>query len=241
MEKKRINKYIADSGFCSRRRADKLIEEGKVTVNGKRAGLGDQVSEHDTVMADGSLIEKREHDEFIAFNNPLGVISTADENSTDTVFDYLPPKLGRLFYIGRLDVKSTGLMIFTNNGDVANEIAHARGDHEKEYAVTVDKKITRKFLDLMRSGVLIEGGMTQPARAKRVSDTRFELVITEGRNRQIRKMCEALGYRVKKLKRTRVGSVKLGDLGEGNWRQLTKKERRNLIRPAGSSHADPRG
>ncbi len=238
MAKVRINKYIANSGFCSRRRADRLIENGKVKINGKQATLGDQVGESDKVKIDGQELVARERDEFIAFNKPVGVISTSDKNSENTVFDYLPNRPSskgrgstsplRLFYIGRLDVKSSGLMLFTNNGDVANKIAHSRGEHEKEYVVTVDKKLTRKFLDTMRTGVVIEKQRTKPARAKKLSDTRFELVITEGRNRQIRKMCEKLGYKVKSLRRTRIGSIKLGDLGKGNWRQLTKKERRDL-------------
>jgi len=224
----RINKYIADSGFCSRRRADTLIKDGHVTINGKRAGLGDQVNKEDAVRVEGRIIEVTENDTFVAFNKPYGAISTADENADNTVFDYLPEKLGRLFYIGRLDVESSGLMILTNNGKVANEIAHGSHDHEKEYIVTLYKPYTRSFLDSMRRGVMLDGQETKPARAKKLSDTRFELTITEGRNRQIRKMCEALGYEVKKLKRVRIDNVKLGQLGEGNWRMLTKKERRSL-------------
>ena len=225
----RINKYLASSGFCSRRRADALIEDGLVTINGKTAQLGDKVNDGDKVTADGHVIDPSTvKDVYIAFNKPYGAICTADPEADNTVFDYIDID-ERLLYVGRLDVESSGLLLLTNNGDVANKIAHGSGEHEKEYVVTADRKLTRSFIENMRKGVVIEGQKTKPARAKRISDTRFQLTLTEGRNRQIRKMCEALGYDVKKLRRTRVMNVELGDLGEGNWRPLTKTERRNLL------------
>ena len=229
MEAIRINKFIAKSGFCSRRKADRLIEEGKVLINGKQAKLGDAVSSDDTVnIGDHVVTIEGKQDLYLMFNKPYGVISTFDENADNSLLDYIDGD-ERVFYIGRLDVESTGLMLFTNNGGVANKITDANENHEKEYVVTVDKKITRNFLDAMRKGVMFDDRKSKPAQAKKVSDTRFKLIITEGRNRQVRKMCEALGYHVKQLKRTRVMNVKLGTLGEGNWRELTKNERRGLL------------
>ena len=229
MKQTRLNKFIADSGFCSRRKADKFIEGGKVKVNSKVASLGDQVQKSDTVKIGDHIIDPEATQKvYIAFNKPFGVISTLDESADNSVLDYVD--IGeRIFYVGRLDVASSGLMILTNDGDAANKITKSSGEHEKEYVVTVDKKITRKFLDEMKSGVKIDEKITKPARTKKVSDTRFHLIITEGRNRQVRKMCEALGYDVKKLRRIRVMNIKLGDLGEGNWRYLTKRERRELL------------
>lgn len=229
MEKIRLNKFIAESGFCSRRKADKLIEEGRVKINNKVASLGDPVLETDKVKIDNNLIKRTgKKDVIIAFHKPVGVICSLDPKAKDTILDYV--HVGeRIFNIGRLDVASSGLLLLTNNGDISEAITHPKGDKEKEYVVTVDKKITRSFLNKMTSGILIEGKVTKPARIKRESDTRFHLILTEGRNRQIRKMCEALGYEVKKLKRIRIMNVRLGDLGAGNWRHLTKKERRNLL------------
>lgn len=225
----RINKYIAESGYCSRRKADRLIEEGWVKINGKTAELGDNVAEGDKVSIDGEPISlEGKEDIFIAFNKPVGAISTADPEADNTVFDYIDLD-ERLFYVGRLDVASCGLMILTNNGDVANKISSPKFAHEKEYVVTVNKKMTRAFTDGMKKGVDLDGRKTAPARLKKLTDTKFKLVITEGKNRQIRRMCEKLGYEVKTLKRIRVMNVKLRDLGEGNWRYLSKNERRELL------------
>ena len=224
----RINKFIASSGYCSRRRAAGLLSDGKVLINGRKAKVGESVSDKDKVVIDGKRIEMRERDVFLAFNKPVGAISTSDEKADNTVFDYLPDG-DRLFYVGRLDVMSSGLMIFTNNGDVANDVSHARGDCEKEYVVTVDKDVTRRLFEGLRDGVHLDGALTKPARVKKTGPRKFHLVITEGRNRQIRRMCEKLGFEVKKLRRTRIGNVKLGQLGEGNCRPLTKKERRGLF------------
>ena len=224
----RLNKYIAQSGYCSRRKADKLIEQGAVNINGKPADIGQQVSESDTVTIFGERIEPKDQDVYYAFHKPFGVICTADEKADNTVFDYLPQD-ERLLYVGRLDVESSGLMIMTSNGDVANAIAHGSGSHEKEYVVTVNKPINRKFVKKMTQGVILDGEMTKPANLKKLRDDRFSLTLTEGRNRQIRRMCEALDYEVKTLRRIRVMNVKIGQLGEGNYRPLTKKERRGLL------------
>ena len=224
----RLNKYIADSGFCSRRRADILIEDGRVTVNNNPAEVGQQIREGQDVFIDGKLIKLRSNDIFIAFHKPYGVICTADENANNTVFDYIDSD-ERLIYIGRIDVESTGLLLLTNNGDIANKITSPKSEHEKEYVVTVNKKINRKFIDAMKHGVDIDGRKTNPAPVKKLGPKKFKIILTEGRNRQIRKMCVKLGYEVATLKRIRVMNVKLGDLGPGNYRQLTKKERRELL------------
>jgi 23S rRNA pseudouridine2604 synthase len=225
----RINKYIAESGFCSRRKADEFIQAGKVIINGKKANLGDDVDASDKITINGTPITTEgKQDIYIAFNKPIGVISTLDEEADNSVLDYIDLN-ERVFYIGRLDVASHGLMLLTNNGDVADKIARSKNDHEKEYVVRINKPMTRSFIDAMRNGIEIEGQLTKPAKAKKLKDTVFQLIITEGRNRQIRKMCEALGYQVKDLRRTRVMNVRLRDLGAGNWRYLSKKERRELL------------
>lgn len=229
MESMRINKFIAKSGFCSRRKADRLIEEGKVLINGTPAQLGDTVTEQDHVKIGSHVVTiEGKQDVFYAFNKPIGVISTLDPEAKDSLLDYLDMD-ERVFYIGRLDVASSGLMILTNNGDVANALTRSENEHEKEYVVSVNKPYTRAFIDAMRGGVEIDGALTKPAQLSKMGVKRFKLVITEGRNRQIRKMCEALGYEVTQLRRVRVGNVRLGTLGEGNMRQLTKKERRGLL------------
>lgn len=225
----RLNKFIAESGYCSRRKADALIEDGRVTINNKKAVLGDQVTQNDQVRVNGKQLSiEGKEDIFIAFHKPVGVICSFDPSAHNTLADWVD--VGeRIFHVGRLDVASSGLLLLTNNGNIAEAITHPRGEHEKEYVVTIDKPMTRKFIDSMRDGVVILGSKTKPARVRKVSDTRFEIVLTEGRNRQIRRMCEKLGYEVKKLKRIRVLNVKLGELGEGNWRNLTKNERRDLL------------
>ncbi|MBU1126300.1 MAG: pseudouridine synthase [Patescibacteria group bacterium] len=225
----RLNKFIADSGYCSRRKADALIEEGRVLINNRGAKLGDQVNNTDSVIIDDTpIINEGKEDIYIAFHKPAGVICSFDPKLHNTLADWVD--VGeRIFHVGRLDVASSGLLLLTNNGAIAEAITHPRGEHEKEYVVTLDKKFTRSFIDQMRDGVVILGSKTKPARVKKLSDKKFSIVLTEGRNRQIRRMCEKLGYEVKKLRRTRVINVELGSLGEGNWRELTKKERRGLL------------
>lgn len=225
----RINKFIAETGYCSRRKADQLVEGKAVTINGQLAKNGDDVTDADTVRVHGERISREgKEDIYIILNKPVGAICTADENADNTVFDYVDVET-RLFYVGRLDVHSSGLVLLTNNGNVANKIASPKFAHEKEYVVSVDRPITRKFLTTMRNGVYIDDRKTLPAHAKKLSDKKFKIILTEGRNRQIRKMTAALGYEVKKLKRIRIMHIKLRELGEGNWRHLTKNERRELL------------
>jgi 23S rRNA pseudouridine2604 synthase len=229
MERMRINKYLSGAGYCSRRKADTLIEKGIVYINGYRAELGSVVDPGDEVRVNDDFVSiEGKQDIYLAFHKPEGVIVTADKEADNTVYDYLNGD-ERVIYIGRLDVNSCGLLLFTNNGDVANKLLRSEEEHEKEYVVRLNKPYTRRFLESMRDGVVIEGRITKPARIRKMNTKMFKLIITEGRNRQIRKMCEALGYEVTFLKRTRFGNVKLGDLGPGNSRMLTKTERRELL------------
>lgn len=224
----RLNKYIADSGLCSRRKADELIDEGRVKINGKPTKVGQQVEDKDQVSVNGEILTPRGQDVYLVFNKPFGVICTADPDADNTIYDYLPSG-ERLIYVGRLDVESSGLVLLTNNGEVANAITSPKFDHEKEYVVTVEKPITRSFLESLAKGVIIDDTKTKPARVRKMTDTKFGIVITEGRNRQIRRMCESLGYNVTSLKRVRVMNIKLGQLGPGNYRVLTKTERLELF------------
>lgn len=228
----RLNRYIASSGYCSRRKADRLIEEGSVTVNGKPGVIGMDVSPNDRVAVNGTTLTPTAHHIYLAYNKPIGIICTSDPNAKDNIIDAVGyPE--RVFHIGRLDVASSGLILLTNDGDIVNAILRSEGQHEKEYMVHVDRPITRSFLTRMRSGVMLDGRMTLPAKASRQGEYRFKITLTEGRNRQIRRMCEALGYNVTRLKRTRVMNINLGDLGEGNYRLLTKTERRDLLTELG--------
>jgi 23S rRNA pseudouridine2604 synthase len=229
MEPMRINKFLSASGFCSRRKADKLIESGIVFINGHKAQLGSTVNEGDEVRAGQNLVTiEGKQDVYIAFNKPEGVIVTADKNADNTVYDYMDDA-ERVMYIGRLDVNSCGLLLFTNNGDVSNKLLRSEENHEKEYVVRLNRPYTRRFLESMRDGVVIDGRKTKQARVRKMNTKMFKIILTEGRNRQIRKMCEALGYDVTFLKRIRFANVKLGDLGPGNSRVLTKTERRELL------------
>ncbi|MFA6522742.1 MAG: pseudouridine synthase [Patescibacteria group bacterium] len=225
----RINKYIAQSGHCSRRKADELISRGEVTLNGRRAELGDTVGEHDSVKVGSKLIKEEAHKVYIAFNKPTGVISTADEYAPQTIYDYVKvPE--RTFSIGRLDVGSSGLMILTNDGALANVLMHSRGNHEKEYLVRVTNDLTQEFLSAMQRGVVILGTKTKPCHTKKITERDFDIILTEGKNRQIRRMCEKLGNPVLALKRVRIASIRLRDLPIGEWRHLTKEEVTGLLR-----------
>lgn len=224
----RLNKYIAQAGYCSRRKADELIEKGAVKINGKVADLGDQVNNQDKVSVNGQTLIERGEDIFIVLNKPFGAICTMDTDADNTIYDYIKSD-ERLLYAGRLDVESSGLVLLTNNGDVVNKITRPSANHEKEYVVTLDKEITRKFLDSMTNGVMLDGTKTKKAKVKKLTDTKFGIVLTEGRNRQIRRMCALLGYEATSLKRVRIMNIKLGQLGEGNSRPLTKTERRELL------------
>ena len=224
-EKIRLNKFISDSGVCSRREADKYIEQGHVVVNGKRSKLGDQVSIKDKVQLNGNLIEAKTGNDFVflAFNKPVGIISTTEIGVKDSIVDYIGYH-ERIFPVGRLDKESQGLIFMTNNGDMVNKILRAGNNHEKEYLVTVNKPITDEFIFKMGNGVPILGEMTKKCKVVKDSVYSFRLVLVQGLNRQIRRMCEALGYNVKSLRRIRIMNMTLKDLAPGKWRYFTKDE-----------------
>jgi len=224
MEKTRINKYLSEMGYCSRRAADKLLEEGRITINGVIPELGTKVSDEDLVEVDGKAIREPQEDHvYIAFNKPIGIVCTTDTHrEKNNIVDYINhPK--RIFPIGRLDKPSEGLILLTSDGDIVNKILRARNNHEKEYLVRVDKPINPKFLEKMRSGVPILDTVTKKCEVEKIDDMTFRIVLTQGLNRQIRRMCEFLGYEVKKLKRIRIMNIKL-DLPVGKWRDLTQEE-----------------
>ena len=227
-EKIRINKYLSSTGICSRRAADDLISRNKVLINGKIAKLGDTVSEGDKVTVSGKQVNAPKTKKiYLAYNKPIGVITTSDLSYRDNIIQKVNfPE--RIFPIGRLDVASSGLILLTNDGDLAENLTRASNHHEKEYLVTVDKEITPEFLDKMASGVFILGRKTAKAKIVKISPKAFKLTLIEGRNRQIRRMCEALNYEVKKLQRIRIVNILLGELKENKWRYLTQKEEQDL-------------
>ncbi|MBN2865272.1 MAG: 23S rRNA pseudouridine(2604) synthase RluF [Thiotrichales bacterium] len=224
---KRLNKFISESGYCSRREADRLIEQNRVTINGKVPELGTKVLENDLVKVDGKAIhaipDNKSDRIYIAYNKPIGIICNTDTAIKDNIIDAIHHK-ERIFPIGRIDKPSEGLIFLTNDGDIVNKILRAENAHDKEYLVTVDKPITDDFLKKMASGVPILGTITEPCKVKEKSATVFSIILTQGLNRQIRRMCDYLGYDVVKLKRTRIMNVELGNLRPGEWRNLTKGE-----------------
>lgn len=225
----RINKAVADRCELSRRKADAMIQEGRVTVNGKRAQLGMMVEDDDDIRVDGSqTVQEAHHRAVIALNKPVGYMTTMDQTKKDTVMDLVDWNDGRLFPVGRLDVESSGLILLTNDGELANRLMHPKYEHEKEYDVEVDRVLEESDLLQLRHGVVIEGRKTKPAKVLRISDRRFRIIIKEGRNRQIRKMCEALRYHVLKLQRVRIGGIELGHLKAGMWRPLSNTEIKKL-------------
>ena len=228
MEKIRINKYLSEVGFCSRREADRLLEEGRITINGRVPELGTKVSDEDEIFVDGKTIKKVEEEfVYIAFNKPVGIVCTTDtKREKNNIVDYINhPK--RIFPIGRLDKPSEGLILLTSDGDIVNKILRARNNHEKEYYVRVNKPITEKFLEKMRNGVPILDTVTKKCEVEKIDTMNFRIVLTQGLNRQIRRMCEHLNYEVKKLKRVRIMNIKL-DLPVGKWRDLTPQEMNEL-------------
>lgn len=228
-EKIRINKFISDSGLCSRRQVDKYIEAGQVMVNGRRASLGDFVSITDKVMVSGRLVEAKPQDELMvmAFNKPVGIISTTETGVRDSIIDYIGYH-ERIFPIGRLDKDSQGLIFLTNNGDIVNKILRAGNQHEKEYVVTVDKPVTDDFIRRMANGVPILGEMTKKCKVAKEAPYVFRIVLVQGLNRQIRRMCEYFGYEVTKLERVRIMHINLKGLPVGDWRLLTDDENAQL-------------
>lgn len=223
----RINKYISEKGICSRREADKMLEQRRITINDRIAQIGTIVEEGDIVKIDGKPLKKKDKTVYIAFNKPVGIVSTTDKNEKDNIVDYINyPK--RIFHIGRLDKDSEGLIFLTNDGDIVNKILRAGNNHDKEYIVTVNKPITQDFLIRMSKGVPILGKVTKKCKVSMISKNVFRIILTEGLNRQIRRMCEALGYEVVKLKRIRIMNVKLEDLPIGRWRYLSDDEIEDL-------------
>lgn len=228
MEKTRINKYLSEVGFCSRREADKLLEQGRITVNGTVPEMGTKVSDDDQIFVDGISIRKPEKEHvYIALNKPVGIVCTTDtKREKYNIVDFVNhPK--RIFPIGRLDKPSEGLILLTSDGDIVNKILRSRNNHGKEYIVRVDKPITPRFLDKMRNGVPILGTVTKKCEVEQIDTLSFRIVLTQGLNRQIRRMCEFLGYEVKKLKRIRIMNIKL-DIPLGKWRDLTAEELQEL-------------
>ncbi len=233
--KTRINKYLSEAGYCSRRAADKLIEQGRVTINGVVPEMGTKISAGDIVKVDGEVItEPKGKPVYLAFNKPVGIVCTTDTGvEKDNIIDFINyPK--RIFPIGRLDKASEGLIFLTDDGDIVNKILRARNNHEKEYLVTVDKPITPNFLSRMRKGIPILDTVTRECEVFDVSTYQFRIILTQGLNRQIRRMCEHLEYRVKKLKRIRIMNVHL-DLPVGKWRDLTQNELDEINRLVSSS------
>lgn len=219
----RINKAISDSGYCSRRQADTLIEAGKVTVNGEVATLGDRVSPGDEIRVDGELIQQKENLVYIALNKPVGITCTTDRRIPGNVVDFINHK-ERIFHVGRLDKPSEGLLLMTNDGDIVNKILRAGNRHEKEYIVKVDRPISDDFILRMSNGIPILDTVTKKCEVSRVSRNVFKIVLVQGLNRQIRRMCEYLEYEVISLKRTRIMNIRLGNLPVGVWRDLTMEE-----------------
>jgi len=233
-----LNKYISSTGICSRREAERFITEGRVTINGKPTQLGNRVHEGDVVKIDGKPLKAKPKTIYIALNKPVGIVCTTDSKERKNIVKFVGHPQ-RLFPIGRLDKPSEGLIFLTNDGDIVNKILRAGNNHEKEYIVSVDKTFDERFMKRMSNGIPILGTVTKKCKVERINDTTFKIILVQGLNRQIRRMCEYLGYEVKKLKRTRIMNVTLGNLKVGEWRELTSKEMDEINKlVAGSSKTD---
>ena len=224
----RLNKFISETGICSRRQADQWIAEGRVRVNGQAAELGTQVGEGDRVEVDGKPVESRNATVYLAFHKPVGITCTTERHVSGNIIDFIGHPQ-RIFPIGRLDKDSEGLILLTNNGDIVNEILRSENNHEKEYVVTVDGLLTDEFLQGMAGGVEILGVRTKPCRVRRIGRNVFGIVLTQGLNRQIRRMCAVFGYQVRRLQRVRIVNVRLDGIKVGQWRNLTAEELRGLL------------
>ncbi len=225
----RINKYLSEVGYCSRRRADRLIEEGKVTINGVVIEIGTKVEDDDKIEVEGQRIKKstKQKKIYLAFNKPVGIVCTTDRRiEPNNIIDFVNYPT-RIFPIGRLDKESEGLIFLTNDGDIVNKILRARNNHEKEYIVSLNRQINSKFIQSMSNGVQILETITKNCFVEQLGPKKFRIILTQGLNRQIRRMCEALGYKVKKLKRVRIMNIKL-DLPTGKYREFTQKELKDL-------------
>ncbi|NVK26353.1 MAG: 23S rRNA pseudouridine(2604) synthase RluF [Gammaproteobacteria bacterium] len=235
---KRLNKYISETGFCSRREADKLIAAGKVQINGKVPELGTKVMPNDVVSVNGKSItaapENKSDRVYIAYNKPIGITCTTERHVKGNIVDAINHKQ-RIFPIGRLDKPSEGLIFLTSDGDIVNKILRAENAHEKEYVVNVDKPLNDRFKNRMEKGIPILGTVTKPCKVKVLGAKQFSIVLTQGLNRQIRRMCEYLGYEVTKLKRTRIMNVNLKGLKVGQWRELSKQEMAEINRAVSTS------
>lgn len=225
----RLNKYIASSGLCSRREADTLIESGKVTINGETAVQGSKVMDGDIVLVNGRKVTPDDDMVYIAFNKPLGVTCTTDKRDPSNIIDYIGFD-ERIFPVGRLDKNSSGLILLTNDGSIVNKLLRAENGHEKEYLVTVNRPYDKNFLRSMESGVPVLGQLTLPCKLKPAGDKTFKIILHQGLNRQIRRMCEYLGYKVTRLKRIRFMNIELGGLETGKWRYLTSSETKELLK-----------
>jgi len=227
----RINKYLSEVGYCSRRRADRLIEQGKVTINGEIPELGTKINDSDQVEVEGQRIEKsrKQKNIYLAFNKPVGIVCTTDTVvEPDNIIDFVKyPK--RIFPVGRLDKASEGLIFLTNDGDIVNKILRARNNHEKEYLVSLNRPINEDFIQSMSNGVEVLGTITKNCFVRQLGPKKFKIVLTQGLNRQIRRMCESLGYRVSSLRRVRIMNIKL-DVPIGKYREFTKEELLELNR-----------
>lgn len=224
----RLNKYISETGVCSRRQADQWIEQGRVTLNGAAATLGTQVEEGDRVEVDGRPVQPQAAGVYIALNKPVGITCTTERHVEGNIIDYIGHPQ-RIFPIGRLDKDSEGLILLTNNGDIVNELLRVENRHEKEYVVTVDRPITDEFLEGMARGVRILGVTTQPCRVRKIGQLSFAIILTQGLNRQIRRMCAAFDYQVRRLQRVRIVNIDLRGIKVGQWRELSMDELRGLL------------
>ena len=233
-DSKRLNKAISDSGYCSRRQADKFIEQGLVTINDQPASLGDRAMPNDIIKVKNITINKNEQLVYIALNKPVGITCTTDRRIEGNVVDFINHK-ERIFHIGRLDKPSEGLLLMTNDGDIVNKILRAGNQHEKEYLVKVDRRITDSFIKRMQSGVPILDTVTKKCKVEKIGRFVFKITLIQGLNRQIRRMSEHLGYEVETLKRERIMNIELGKLPVGKWRYLTEKELKDLKQSLGGS------
>jgi 23S rRNA pseudouridine2604 synthase len=224
----RLNKFISETGACSRREADAWIEAGRVTVNGCPAALGTQVGEGDQVCIDGRPVGAPKRHVYLALNKPVGITCTTERRVRGNIVDFVGHR-ERIFPIGRLDKDSEGLILLTNNGDIVNEILRSENEHEKEYLVEVDRPLTGEFLRAMAAGVPILDTVTKPCRVERVGRNSFRIVLTQGLNRQIRRMCEHFGYRVRRLRRVRIINVRIDGIPVGKWRNLRRQELEGLL------------
>ncbi|TQR18992.1 23S rRNA pseudouridine(2604) synthase RluF [Psychrobacillus vulpis] len=224
----RINKFLSEAGIISRRGADKWVTDGRVTINGKIAELGSKVEAGDDVQVDGKPIVVEQPLVYLVLNKPVGITSTTERHVKGNIVDFVNHPL-RIFHIGRLDKDSDGLILLTNDGDIVNEILRAENKHEKEYIVTVNEKITDSFLEKMAAGVKILGIKTLPCKVKKLGPNTFNIILTQGLNRQIRRMCSALGFTVKRLQRIRIMNITLEGLAIGEWRELTELEKKELF------------